>query len=149
MAYQRKRPPLDPCPVEHVLAMVAGKWKARVLYLLALDDLGFAELRHGVGGVKQQVLSSLLRQLEADGIVSRGARDPRSGSRYALTARGRELVGLLVPVAAFGNRLLAAQGLAWPQPLPALPARVQDTAAAAPPLTARRTRPSSPQSHTP
>ena len=41
MAYLRKRPALDPCPVETVLAMFAGKWKARVLYILSLDELAF------------------------------------------------------------------------------------------------------------
>lgn len=31
MAYSRKRPSLDPCPVETVLAIISGKWKVRVL----------------------------------------------------------------------------------------------------------------------
>ena len=137
MAYQRKRPPLDPCPVEHVLAMVSGKWKVRVLYLLALNDLGFAELRRAIGGVKQQVLSGLLRQFEADGLVLRARRDPQAGSCYGLTAKGRELVGLLVPVAAWGNRLLAARGQAWAEPLPPLPATVRGCAAAMAPRSIR------------
>jgi len=94
--YDRKRPALDPCPVETVLAIVSGKWKVRVLYLLSLDRLGFAELRKATAGVSQQVLSSVLKELEADGIIRRTRTD--AGSAYAVTADGRELVSLLTPV---------------------------------------------------
>ena len=41
MAYQRKRPAPDPCPVETVLKIVSGKWKVRVLHLPSLDELSF------------------------------------------------------------------------------------------------------------
>jgi DNA-binding HxlR family transcriptional regulator len=130
MPYARKLPPLDPCPVEHVLDMVSGKWKARVIYLLASDDFGFSELRQAVGGVRQQVLSNLLKELEADGVVSRTKRGPDAASRYALTEKGRRLVALLVPIAKWGNDLLAEQGLAWQQPT-ALPPDAQDSIFAA------------------
>lgn len=118
MAYHRKRPPLDPCPLEHVLAMVSGKWKARVLYLLASGELGFADIRRAVVGLRQQVLATLLQELERDGLVDRRRDDPANGSRYRLTLRGQELVGLLVPVAAWGNARLAERGLTWSLPLP-------------------------------
>ncbi|MBR0796840.1 helix-turn-helix transcriptional regulator [Bradyrhizobium jicamae] len=117
MPYRRKRPALDPCPVETVLAIVAGKWKVRVLYLLSLDELSFGELRNSIGGVRQQVLSSLLRDLIADGAIWHRKESPER-STYGLTAKGRELVALLTPIAAWGIHLLAEQGATWQPPAP-------------------------------
>jgi|GEM_PF-6953590 len=117
MPYRRKRPALDPCPVEMVLAIVAGKWKVRVLHLLSLDELSFGELRNSIGGVRQQVLSSLLRELVADGAIWH-RKDTPERSTYGLTAKGRELVMLLTPLAAWGMHLLAEQGATWQPPAP-------------------------------
>ncbi|GKQ53668.1 helix-turn-helix domain-containing protein [Bradyrhizobium sp. Ce-3] len=117
MAYHRKRPAPDPCPVETVLKIVSGKWKVRVLHLLSLDELSFGELRNSIVGVRQQVLSSLLRDLIADGAV-RQRKISSERSIYALTERGFELVALLTPLAEWGNNLLAEQGIAWRPPEP-------------------------------
>lgn len=117
MAYQRKRPAPDPCPVETVLKIVSGKWKVRVLHLLSLDELSFGELRNSIAGVRQQVLSSLLRDLIADGAV-RQTKVSSDRSTYALTERGFELVALLTPLAEWGNNLLAEQGVTWRPPEP-------------------------------
>jgi len=116
MAYVRKRPPLDPCPVETVLAMVAGKWKARVLYLLSLDDLSFGEIRVSVGDIRQQVLTTVLTEMTASGIVRRAEDGNAKETLYGLTQRGRTLVQLLSPLSDWGNRLLAEQGESWRPP---------------------------------
>ena len=116
MAYHRKRPTLDSCPVEAVLSIVSGKWKVRVLYLLSLDDLTFSEVRSSVGDVSQQVLSSVLKELIRSEAVRRsGTVSPRQ-MRYGLTARGRELVALLMPLANWGNKLLRESGVNWKPP---------------------------------
>ncbi|MBR1215331.1 helix-turn-helix domain-containing protein [Bradyrhizobium sp. JYMT SZCCT0180] len=116
MTYNRKRPALDDCPVEAVLAIVSGKWKVRVLYLLSLDDLTFSEVRCSVGDVSQQVLSSVLKELIGNGAVRRsGIVSPRQ-IRYGLTAKGRELVALLMPLAEWGSKLLGQSGANWKPP---------------------------------
>ncbi len=117
MAYHRKRPAPDPCPVETVLKIVSGKWKVRVLHLLSLDELSFGELRNSIAGVRQQVLSSLLRDLIADGAV-RQTKVSSDRSIYTLTERGFELVALLTPLAEWGSSLLAEQGVTWRPPEP-------------------------------
>src|SRR4051812_2702942 len=116
MAYNRKRPALDDCPVEAVLAIVSGKWKVRVLYLLSLDDLTFSEVRCSVGDVSQQVLSSVLKELIASGAARRSGTVSSRQIRYGLTAKGRELVALLMPLAVWGNRLLSQRGAKWKPP---------------------------------
>lgn len=115
----RKRPPLDPCPVETVLAMVAGKWKARILYLLSIDALSFAEIRRAVPGVTQQVLSAQLKSLEEDGLVCRTRVESGRAhwSRYALAPLGESLMPVLRHVADWGEARLAAEGLSWQAPI--------------------------------
>lgn len=118
MAYNRKRAPLDPCPVEAVLAIVSGKWKVRILYLLSLDELAFSEIRQSVGGIRQQVLSSVLKDLIASGVACRTEAAAPRESIYRLTAKGRELVDLLMPLAKWGNNLLIERGTSWKPPIP-------------------------------
>ena len=116
MAYHRKRPALDDCPVEAVLTIVSGKWKVRVLYLLSLDDLTFSEVRCSVGDVSQQVLSSVLKELIANGAVRRSGTASSRQIHYGLTAKGRELVALLMPLAEWGSKLLSQSGADWQPP---------------------------------
>jgi len=118
MPYRRKRSAPDPCPVEIVVSMISGKWKARVLYLLAQGDLTFGEIRASVGSVSQQVLSNLLRELETDRVVERTRADSSLTSGYRLTPKGRQLFHLLLPLAEWGNQLLSEQGVSWDPPLP-------------------------------
>ena len=116
MTYNRKRPVLDSCPVEAVLAIVSGKWKVRVLYLLSLDDLTFSEIRYSVGDIRQQVLSSVLKELISSGLACRsGTVSPRQ-IRYGLTKTGHEMVVLLMPLAIWGNKLLSQSGIHWKPP---------------------------------
>lgn len=115
MAYERKRPALDACPVEEVLAVVGGKWKARILYQVAQTPQTFAELRRGLPGITQQVLSEQLRGLESDGIVSRRRTElGKTGfSRYTLTAEGQSLMPVLEAVSQWGIGRLARRGIDW------------------------------------
>ena len=118
MTYSPKRPPLDPCPVEAVIAIVAGKWKARILLELSGEPLTFGRLKRALPGVTQQVLSAQLRGLERDGIVSRTPVGPAplDGSLYALTVEGRSLIPVLDRVAEWGLDRLERAGLAWRAP---------------------------------
>ncbi len=116
MTYNRKRPALDSCPVEAVLSIVSGKWKVRVLYLLSLDDLTFSEVRYSVGDVSQQVLSSVLKEFIESGVACRSGTVSPKQIRYGLTVKGRELVALLMPLAAWGSKLLSQSGVNWKPP---------------------------------
>src|ERR1700677_3609802 len=117
MPYRRKRSAPDPCPVEIVVSMISGKWKGRVLYLLAQGDLTFGEIRTSVGSVSQQVLSNLLRELEIDKVVERTRTHSALTSGYQLTPKGRQLFRILLPLAEWGNELLSEQGVKWDPPL--------------------------------
>lgn len=93
--------------------------EVRVVHLLSQHTLMFNELRNSVPGVRQQVLSGLLREPANDGLVRRDTTE-RVGIKYALTAKGHELVALLTPLATWGLTQLANQGVASIPPAPKL-----------------------------
>ena len=117
--YVPKRPALDPCPVEEVLALIGGKWKSRLLLLLAPGPQRLAALRRGLAGrVSNEVLITQLTGLAADGLVDvtieeRGATAFRW---YALTPLGAGLLAALTPLADWGAERLRCRGFEWTPP---------------------------------
>lgn len=52
---------------------LTGKWKIEILWVLAQRTHRFGELRRALPGITQHMLSLRLRELEADGLVTRTA----------------------------------------------------------------------------
>lgn len=93
-----------PCPLSEALKMVGGKWKARIICTLFIDGTQrYNDLVRKTEGVTNAMLSSSLKELEADGIVTRRQFEeipPRV--EYSLTERGRELWPILHRLAHWG-----------------------------------------------
>lgn len=89
----------DPdCPTRVVLDRVGDKWTVLIISILAEGPKRFNEVRLAIGGITPKVLTSTLRSLVADGLVTRkvfAEVPPRV--EYSLTDLGRSL---LEPVAA-------------------------------------------------
>jgi DNA-binding HxlR family transcriptional regulator len=79
--------------VADVLARVGDKWTVFVVRLLADRPMRFNELRRGIDGISQRMLTLTLRGLERDGLVTRTV-FPTVPPRvdYALTDLGRTLL---------------------------------------------------------
>ena len=87
------------CPIGDLLARLGDKWSMLVLVTLARAEdhcLRFSELMRQVEGISQRMLTTTLRHLERDGILTRQIY-PEVPPRveYTVTERGREM---LVPV---------------------------------------------------
>lgn len=84
------------CPIMSTMAMISDKWKVLIICKLKGGTLRFNELMRALQGVTQKVLTSQLRELEDDGIVSRkiyAEVPPRV--EYSLTPLGETLVPVL------------------------------------------------------
>ncbi len=80
------------CPVELSLAVLGGKWKTVVLAHLKGGPLRYSDLRARIPSLTEKVLNDRLRELQAQGLVSRRKAGRRgSPSTYELTRRGRSL----------------------------------------------------------
>jgi DNA-binding HxlR family transcriptional regulator len=93
-------PPSSKCPLTDLVDMIGGRWKVLALWRLRDGSRRFTELRRLLPGVTQKMLTQQLRQLEADGLVSRKvfAQVPPK-VEYSLTATGKKLCTLLVTLA--------------------------------------------------
>jgi DNA-binding HxlR family transcriptional regulator len=84
---------LDPnCGSRQVLALIADRWTAIVIYALDRETMRFGELQRAIG-VSQKVLTDTLRALERDGIVRRkvyAVVPPKV--EYSLTELGTSLI---------------------------------------------------------
>ena len=96
--------PVYNCGLSAALDVVGGKWKPLVIWGLMGGPQRFGALRRQIGGISEKMLIQQLREMEADGIVSRhdfGAVPPRV--EYALTEFGLTLVEALKPLCAWGS----------------------------------------------
>ncbi|MDR3704078.1 MAG: helix-turn-helix domain-containing protein [Candidatus Sulfopaludibacter sp.] len=98
------------CPVQGTINAVSGKWKILAIWHLGFSPQRFAQLRHLLPGVSEKVLTAQLRQLEADGIVSREITNSSPPQvTYSLTRAGRELIEPMSVLCAWGTRHLGIQ----------------------------------------
>jgi len=92
------------CPVNATLDVIAGKWKPSILCELNEGPRRFSDLKRVLTGVSEKVLSTHLRELEADGIVAR--REFLDGgvhaTEYSFTPFGATLRPALVALAHWG-----------------------------------------------
>lgn len=101
------------CGIDAALDVVSGKWKGLILW--ELDEHGtrrFAELRRGLPGVSEKVMTQHLREMEQDGLVHRHVYaevPPRV--EYSLTGDGRDLNRALGPLGDWGRERIRRHGM--------------------------------------
>lgn len=78
--------------MRRAFALLSGKWKLEIIWLLNQRVYRFGELRKAIPGITQHMLTAQLRELEADGLVSRtvfAEVPPRV--EYEITSKARGL----------------------------------------------------------
>lgn len=63
--------PEEYAELRRALTLISGKWKLEILWLLYHRPHRFGELLRTINGVTQHMLTRQLRELEADGLVTR------------------------------------------------------------------------------
>ncbi|MFF8032685.1 winged helix-turn-helix transcriptional regulator [Streptomyces sp. NPDC016626] len=105
MVHRRHDP--EVCGVTAAIAVIEGKWKTTLLWLLESGPHRPAELRRKAPGLTEKVLTQALREMEADGLVHREVHDVLPPKTVcSLTPFGRELAEALTPLSDWGHRRL-------------------------------------------
>ncbi len=95
--YQRKLEKDIRCPLEYGLEIFGGKWKSRIICVLAeKGTLRYSGLRKEMGNITDAVLAATLKELIADNILLRKSYDeipPRV--EYCLSEKGVSVVPIL------------------------------------------------------
>lgn len=90
------------CHARQILDRVADKWSLAVIHLLGDGTRRFTELKRGIPGISQRMLTVTVRGLERDGLVSRTVHPvvpPRID--YELTPLGGTLLGTVCALLAW------------------------------------------------
>lgn len=78
---------------ETVVGMIGGKWKLRIIYMLAFHEvLRYGELKQLLSPITHKMLTTQLKELEKDGLILR-KEYPQVPPKveYSMTEMGRDL----------------------------------------------------------
>lgn len=103
MATSTRRGPYV-CGIDAAMDVVSGKWKSLILWELHhYGTRRFAELRRGLPGVSEKMLSQHLREMEEDGLVHREVyAEVPPKVEYSLTEHGVSLNAALAALGEWG-----------------------------------------------
>lgn len=92
------------CPVTAAIDIIGGKWKPVIIWVLMEGPQRYGELHRRIPGVALKVLSRQLKELEADGVITRKAY-PEVPPRveYSLAAEGEKLRPIMEALAGWGQ----------------------------------------------
>ena len=96
------------CPVMPVVTMLQGKWKLQVIYELIIQSpMRFGELRKALSGITNTMLTNVLRDLEADGLVDRiQYNEIPPHVEYSRTDKGRDLLPVFYAITDWGLKYI-------------------------------------------
>ncbi len=108
MAQQR----IYTCSFEYTIDMISGRWKSRILWYLGSGTLRYGQLRRRLEPITQKMLTQSLRELEANGLVTRTVYPvvpPKV--EYDLTPEGEALIPIFKNLHDWGQRVGAEKGV--------------------------------------
>ncbi|MBU3214019.1 helix-turn-helix transcriptional regulator [Clostridium estertheticum] len=93
-------------PFEYTLSVVSGKWKLKIIYLLAcMGTVRYGVLKKNIEGITHKMLSSQLKELENKNIILRKEYlqiPPKV--EYSLTEKGQSLMPIVNDMCAWGEK---------------------------------------------
>jgi DNA-binding HxlR family transcriptional regulator len=87
----------EDCPLNYTLAVIGGKWKIEILFLLyQYEMLHYGQLKRFIKGISHKVLSSQLKELIRDTLISRNETDSAQPmTEYRLTKHGQSVLPIM------------------------------------------------------
>lgn len=91
------------CPVSATLKVIGGKWKPLILYFVSVDVNRFGQLQRMMPGCSKRMMTTQLRELEADGLINRKVyAEVPPKVEYTLTEKGESLRPLFKMLSQWG-----------------------------------------------
>lgn len=94
-------------PVQLVMEQIGGTWKAPILWRLKENTFRYGELRKDIPHISDKMLTTQLRELEADGYIHRkvyAVVPPKT--EYSLTPQGKDILKLITKIRNYGLKMM-------------------------------------------
>jgi DNA-binding HxlR family transcriptional regulator len=99
-------------PVEFAMDRIGGTWKMPILWRLKDKVMRYSELRKNIPHISDKMLTTQLRELEADGFIHREVYPvvpPKT--EYSITEKGMRSVEIIEVIRNYGLELMKEYGL--------------------------------------
>ncbi len=99
-------------PVEFALHFIGGTWKMPILWRLNKATMRYGELKKTLPHISHKMLSSQLRELEKDELISRKVHavvPPKV--EYSITEKGKKVMPVVEVIRNYGLSLMKENGL--------------------------------------
>lgn len=97
---ENKRKAFVNCPVTFVMEKIGGYWKPIILFNLLSGQRRYSDLKRSIPTITEKMLIQHLKQLEADGLITREAKPVVPPHvTYTLSAQGKALRPVLLAMA--------------------------------------------------
>ncbi len=95
---------IENCPINYTMNKIGGKWKPIILHRIKVGVNRFGILQRAIPIISKQMLTTQLRELEADGFIERkifAEIPPRV--EYSITKSGETIFPLLDAIQQWGK----------------------------------------------
>jgi DNA-binding HxlR family transcriptional regulator len=99
-------------PVEFAMDRLGGTWKMPILWRLKDEIYRYGQLKKSIAHISDKMLTSQLRELEADGFIHRkvyAVVPPKT--EYSITEKGRLAIPIVATIRNFGIQLMELEGV--------------------------------------
>ena len=99
-------------PVEFAMDRIGGTWKMPILWRLQGKVLRYSELKRDIPHISDKMLTTQLRQLEAEGFIHRKVYPvvpPKV--EYSITEKGETAIPIIEAIRNYGLMLMEREGL--------------------------------------
>ena len=99
-------------PVEFAMDRIGGTWKMPILWRLQNRIMRYSELKRDIPHISDKMLTTQLRELEADGFIHRkvyAVVPPKT--EYSLTEKGKRSIDIISTIRDYGLELMKDLGI--------------------------------------
>lgn len=92
-------------PFEYTLSVISGKWKLKIIYLLAcMGTVRYGVMKKNIYGITHKMLSSQLKELESEDIILRKQyMQVPPKVEYSITKKGESLIPIVKAMCDWGK----------------------------------------------